>query len=175
MTTNEMIRRTLKTKTTKEPKYRDVLADMGIEVYDSGNSEQGFWAVRDTATGKNLVISKGYDNRVHIYGDNGFRQVKVKDLSLFDYMGYLKCKRDRKGGTPYFNVGYVNTEYKGLRCAISDGKRDIRWAERDIKEVDKKIESLMKEKEWHEERLARATNSINVARKRIDELKKAHR
>ena len=46
MNTNEMIYKTLRTKMDKEPKYRDVLADLGIEVFDSNCSTQGFWSVK---------------------------------------------------------------------------------------------------------------------------------
>lgn len=171
MNTNEMIYKTLRTKTNKEPKYRAVLADLGIEVYDSTFSTQGFWSVRYIPTGKMLVISKGYDNRVHLYGgENGYQNPHAKDLKLFDYIGFLRCDR-KKEGRPYFSDS-VFTEYKALMKDIRQGKSDIRWAERDIEEVSKRIADLMEQKKHYEERLADATNRLNAARERVAELRK---
>ena len=171
MTTNEMIYSTLRTKMGKVPKYKDILADLGIEVYDSNSSTQGFWSVRYIDTGRMLVISKGYDKRVHLYGgDNGYQHTDAKDLKKFDYIGFLKCNR-HKEGTPYFRAGYIDSEYRKLRSDIYEGKRDICWAEREIENLDKKIESLMKEREWQKNRLAKATNRVNMARERVDKLR----
>ena len=170
MTTNEMIYKTLRTKMSKEPRYRAVLADLGIEVFDSDCSTQGFWSVRYIPTGKMLVISKGYDNRVHLYGgENGYQKPKVRDLKMFDYIGFLRCDR-KKEGRPYFSDDYVS-EYKVLMKDIRQGKSDIRWAERDIADVSKRIADLMEQKKHYEERLADATNRLNAARERTAELK----
>ena len=92
------------------------------------------------------VVTNNYDKKAKAYANGD-------DQEYYNFM-------DSVGGEKVW-LGYT--------------LRECREKEIVIKEVDKKIESLMKEKEWHEERLARATNSINVARKRIDELKKAHR
>ena len=172
MTTNEMIFRTLKTKMNKTPKYVEVLADLGIEVYDSDSSTQGFWSVRYTPTGKMLVISKGYDNKTYLYGgESGYQKTNAKDLKKFDYMGFLKCDR-HKEASPYFaDKSYVKTEYKELRSAIYHSKRDMRWAKRELEEIDKKIADLMVRKEWQEKRLAEATDTLKVTRERICELR----
>lgn len=172
MTTNEMIFRTLKTKMNKTPKYAEVLADLGIEVYDSDSSTQGFWSVRYIPTGRMLVISKGYDNKTHLYGGkSGYQETNAKDLKKFDYMGFLKCDR-HKEASPYFaDRLHVNTEHKELRSTIYYNKREISRAKSNISEVDKKIADLMKQKKWQEKRLADATNKLNVARERVSELK----
>lgn len=172
MTTNEMIYRTLRTKMNKEPKYREVLADMGIEAYDSDSSTQGFWSVKCVATGRMLVISKGYDGRRHLYGgDNGYQHTNARDLKKFDYMGFLKCDR-RKEASPYFTDSSIPTEYRALRCTIRECKSGIRWAERDLAEVDKKIADLMEQKEHYKQRLADAINKLSDARERVEELRR---
>ena len=172
MTTNEMIYRTLRTRMDKAPKYRDVLADLGIEVYDSDSSTQGFWSVRYIPTGKMLVISKRYDNRTHLYGgDNGWQKTNAKDLKKFDYMGFLKRNRGSKGLPYFYDKSYVKTEYKELGSTLFESKRDIRWAERDLEEVDKKIADLIEKRKWYEKRLADATDRLRVARERVNELR----
>lgn len=168
MTTNEIIYKTLRTKVNKEPKYMDVLADIGIEIYDSNASSQGFWSVRYIPTGKMLVISKGYDKKNHLYTGRGFCKTNAKDLSKFDYIGFLRCDRNK-----YHKPDpCINTEYKELRRTIYECKRDYAWAKRDLDGIDKQIASLMKEKEWHEKRVADATNGLETAMKRIAELKR---
>jgi len=167
MNTNEMIYKTLRTKMDKEPRYRDVLADLGIEVFDSDCSTQGFWSVKYIPTGNMLVISKGYDNRVHLYGgENGYQNQNAKDLKRFDYIGFLKRHKKRQVLT--------DTKYETLRNSIRLCKRDIKWAERDIADVSKRIADLMEQKEHYDERLADATNRLNAARERVAELRKGN-
>ena len=171
MTTNEMIYRTLRTKMDKVPRFKEVLTDLGIEIYDSDSSTQGFWSVRYIPTGRMLVISKGYDNRVHLYGgDSGYRHTHAKDLKKFDYMGFLKCNRSKEA-SPYFTDSSMPTEYRDLRCTIRECKSGIRWAERDLAEVDKKIADLMEQREHYKKRLADATNRLSEARWRVEELR----
>lgn len=172
MTTNEMIYKTLRTKMDKVPRFKEVLTDLGIEVYNSDGSTQGFWSVRCVDTGRMLVISKGYDNRVHLYGgDSAYRHTRAKDLKKFDYMGFLKCDR-RKEASPYFTDSSIPTEYRDLRCMIRECKSGIRWAERDLAEVSKQIADLVEQKKHYEQRLADATNKLNGARQRVEELRR---
>ena len=172
MTTNEMIFRTLKTKMNKTPKYAEVLADLGIEVYDSDSSTQGFWSVRYIPTGRMLVISKGYDNKTHLYGgDCGYRGTNAKDLKKFDYMGFLRCNRNKEA-SPYFADSFIPTEYKAIRCTIHDCKSAIRCAERDLAEVDKKIADLMYQREYYKKKLTDATDRLSEARRRVEELRR---
>lgn len=167
MNTNEMIYRTLRTKMDKEPRYRDVLADLGIEVFDSSCSTQGFWSVRYIPTGNMLVISKGYDNRVHLYGgENGYQEPNAKDLKRFDYIGFLKRHKKRQVLT--------DTEYETLRNSICQCKRDIKWAEEDLSDIDKKIAHLMEQRDHYKERLKKATDGLQAARERVAELRKGN-
>lgn len=63
ITVNEMIYKTITTKTSKEPKYKDVLKAMGYTVYNSSWSEYDYWAVKNETTDRMIVFSKGYDKK----------------------------------------------------------------------------------------------------------------
>ena len=168
MTTNEMIWKTLTTKTEKEPKYKSVLADMGIEIYDSESSEQGFWAVRDVNTGRNLVISKDYDGKRRLYGNDGCWDVKTKSVKLVDYIGYLRCPRKYK---TYYDIHPVRSEYNVLRDSISTQKRYVSMWECELRKIHKKIGDLMEERNRYEEYRNEAYDSLDKARERAEELR----
>ena len=170
MTTNEMIWKTLTTKMEREPKYRSVLTDMGIEIYDSECSEQGFWAVRDIATGRNLVISKDYDGKRRLYGNDGCWGVDTKNVRLVDYIGYLRCPRKYKS---YYDIYPVRSEYSTLRDLISTQKRSVSMWEWEIRKVHKKICELTEERDRYEGYWNEACEELGKARERVDELKQA--
>ena len=168
MTTNEMILKTLTTKMEKEPKYRSVLADMGIEIYDSECSEQGFWAVRDVNTGRNLVISKDYDGKRRLYGNDGCWGVDTKNVRLVDYIGYLRCPSKYK---TYYDIHPVRSEYNVLRDSISTQKRYVFMWERELRKIYKKIGDLMEERDRYGEYLHEAWDGLDRARERVEELR----
>lgn len=168
MTTNEMIWKTLTTKMEKEPKYRSVLADMGIEIYDSECSEQGFWAVRDIATGRNLVVSRGDDGKRRLYGNDGCWDVDTKNVRLVDYIGYLRCPRKYK---TWHDIYPERSEYSVLRDLISTKKDSISRWEWELRKIHKKIGDLMEVRDRYEEYWNEACDSLDKARERVDELR----
>lgn len=95
ITVNDMIRNTLLTKLTKEPKYKLVLEAMGYELVDEGWSEYNNWQIRLKGTTPEqvgvLCISKGRGNRAGIFkGPWYLRELKgneqIRDvLKLIDF------------------------------------------------------------------------------------------
>lgn len=170
MKTNEMIWKTLTTKVGKEPKFRSILVDMGIEIYDSECSEQGFWAVRDTATGRNLVISKDYDGKRTLYGNDGCWDVETKNVRLVDYIGYLRCQREYKN---YYDLHpEYNSEYRKLRHRISTEKDSASLWSWELKKIDKKIADLMEERERYAGYYKKSCDGLREVRQRVEELRR---
>jgi len=143
MTTNEMIYKTISTKLTKTPKYKDVLEDMGFRVYDSGDSVCGCWTVGLPETNRIVLFSKGYDNKKRLYGGYDDSPIHTTNPKMVDYVGLLKSKRiplrERQGfnGGKYADIRWViglemdsvrRYEYEIERCerAIARHKEDIR-------------------------------------------------
>ena len=92
MTVNEMIYKTLNTKITKEPKYKNVLEKLGYElVKDHDWSFYDYWAIKLKEDGRLLVISKGRDKERHLYKTANF--VNTKNIEKVDFERLININR----------------------------------------------------------------------------------
>ena len=168
MTTNEMIYKTLTTKITKEPKYKSILEDMGFKIYDNGWSHYYYWAIKNEATGQELVIGRDRGNRRGLFNpvclikhDN-----KENDISKFDFVGYLRTTRHMANRFP------KESEYKKLREEIKNCKGwDCEYHKNKIKEIYEKIAILNDDIKYHNERIKEYENRLAEVRERVKELK----
>ena len=143
MTTNEMILKTISTKTTKEPKYKSILEDMGYVICISDWGECGCWCVENPVTDRLVVFSKGYDKKKRLYG--GYKPIKEKDYKKIDFVGYLKCTR------------------------TYGDKKTNKYNEQ---KAQKKIEEAIKNFEYLQSRYDENVSKLEECRKKVKELKK---
>lgn len=162
MTTNEMIYKTITTKLTKEPTYKTILEDMGYEVYDSTWSEYNNWAIKNPKTGRTVLFSKGYDNKRRLY--DIARPINANNFKLVDYVGLLNKK-------PYVSPCDNRSEYNKLKDTIGSQKFYIKCWERDIRDIQKKIDALIKDVEKYKGYITRDQKILDDARQRVLELK----
>ncbi len=95
VTINEMIYNTLRTKNTKVPKYYDVLTALGYELVNDGEwSVQNYWEIK-TKVGDRLCISKGYDDRTHLYFTATC--VHCYDIKKVDFVNLILMNEKKKG------------------------------------------------------------------------------
>lgn len=154
MTTNEMILKTIKTKTTKEAKYAPILADMGYEVIaDNGWNGCSCYVVNNPRTNRSVCFSKGYDNKKHLY-DGGY-MISTFYFEKVDYVGYLNTHRDNtyKRNTP--------SKYKEMRWKFDHAKWDNWYHGKEIMELRGRIENLEKELEYHINKRDKALQDID--------------
>ena len=159
ITVNEMIYKTITTKTNKEPKYKNVLEAMGYTVYNSSWSEYDYWAVKNEATNRMIVFSKGYDKKKRLYDE--WRTIKDKDFKKVNLTGYLNCIREHYN--PY-NV--TKSKYRKLREKFKQAKYNLKYSNRKIDEIQQEIDVLTK-------RLEEAKKYRSEDLKVIDEVKSA--
>ncbi len=162
MTTNEMILKTISTKTTKEPKYKSILENMGYVICISDWGECGCWCVENPVTDRLVVFSKGYDKKKRLYG--GYKPIKEKDYKKIDFVGYLKCTRtygDKK-----------TNKYNELRNEIKLTKEYIKDYKKDMEKAQKKIEEAIKNFEYLQSRYDENVSKLEECRKKVKELKK---
>lgn len=158
MTTNEMIMATIKTKLTKQPKYKSILEDLGYIVYDSTWSYYNNWSVKNPETGRTVLLSKGYDNKKRLYDLCSSITHKAKNINKVDLVGYLKKPRIERT---------EESKYKKAMRELLAEKRHIKWADDDIQTIQSKIEKLQKELQYHEGRKEESEKKIEEIRKRI--------
>ena len=149
MTVNEMIYKTLTTKITKEPRYKDALEKLGYElVKDHGWSEYDYWGVKMAEDNRILLISKGRDNKRHLYKTAS--HVQTKDITKVDFEKLIKT--DRSATRPLKFRPYTRIEL--YKVAREDYKTHLRICEGEKKNIVVKEEMLEKAKEslknWEE-------------------------
>lgn len=145
ITVNEMIYKTITTKTNKEPKYKNVLEAMGYTVYNSSWSEYDYWAVKNETTNRMVVFSKGYDKKKRLYDE--WRTIKDKDFKKVNLTGYLNCAREH-----YNPYNTTESKYRKLREKFKQAKISIRYNNEDIDRIQKRINELTKDLERTKER-----------------------
>ena len=168
MTTNEMIYKTLTKKVTKEPKYKSILEDMGLQVYESDLSHYNYWAVKCETTGQILVISKDRGNKRGLFDPYSLIKHinKENDITKIDFISYLKTTRHMANRFP------KESEYQKLREEIKRCKGwDCEYHKNKIKEIHKKIDILNNDLEYHNKRIKEYEDRLVKARERVKELK----
>lgn len=164
LTINEMIYKTISTKLKKEPKYKEILEQLGYTVFDSDYSDYDYWSVKNNETGKMVCFSKGYSTNKKMLFNWG-SAIKTYDFKKVDFANFLKCKRnhlDRCVSTSYYEV---------LRRKIYYSKRSIKWYNDDIAEVQKKIDKLKKDLDRYNKYIEENEQKLEDARDEVFKLK----
>lgn len=155
MTTNEMILKTIKTKTTKEAKYAPILIDMGYEVIaNNGWNGCNCYIVVNPKTQRSVCFSKGYDNKKHLY-DCGC-MINTFYFDKVNYVSYLTT--DRK---PYREE---STEYRKMRWKLTRAKWDNKYHGDSIVVLRNQILELEKKLEYHINKRDEALQEIDEVR-----------
>ena len=78
LTINEMIYKTISTKLKKEPKYKEILEQLGYTVFDSDYSDYDCWSVKNNETEKmeRIMIFGIALNMVDVLVTIGLRELK---------------------------------------------------------------------------------------------------
>lgn len=117
---NKKIVNTIKTKVTKELRYKADLEAEGFSIIDNKDSTYNNWTV--VGTNKHTVcLSKGRDNKPRIY--DGFSPIGTKDaIDDFDFYNYLTLNMDdRRDYHAHGGVGKTNNATSGVMWRMRDG------------------------------------------------------
>lgn len=151
MTTNEMIFKTISTKTTKVAKFAPILIDMGYEVIDdNGWNGCDCFIVRNPKTNKSICFSKGYDNKRRLF-DTCFA-IETYDFKKVDFVRFLSKPRRDTYEKPSI--------YSQFRAKYKNAKWDNEYHGDKIISIRKQIEKLQKELEYHIENRDSALETI---------------
>ena len=116
MTVNEMIYKTLNTKETKTPKYKEVLEALGYELVTNYNwSYYDYWGIKMKEDNKILNISQGYDKKKRLYKTH--TPIKTKDMKKVDFVNLLNTDRS---ATRWYNLRPKETKIEAYRRIKSD-------------------------------------------------------
>lgn len=142
LTVNEMIYNTLTTKITKEPKYKEVLEALGYELNkDHDWSAYDYWGIKMAERNLILLISKGRDNKRHLYKTATF--VHTKDIAKVDFENLIKT--DRSDTRP--RMFRPDTRIEAYKRAKDDYKIHLSICEGAKTDIVVKEEALEKAKE----------------------------
>lgn len=142
MTVNEMIYKTLTTKITKEPKYKEPLEALGYElVKDHDWSTYDYWGIKMAEGNRVLLISKGRDNKRHLY--KTFSAVRTKDITKVNFESLIKT--DRSETRP--KLFMPDTKIELYKRAKADYKTHLNICDSVKREILVKEEAFKKAKE----------------------------
>ncbi len=143
MTINEMIYKTLNTKETKTPKYKEALEALGYELVSHYDwSVYDYWGIKIKEDDRILNISQGYDKKKRLYKTHS--PVKTKDIKKVDFVNLIRTDRS---ATRWYNIRPVETkieEYKRIKSDITTSVSICNDYKKSIAEMEEK---LIKEKE----------------------------
>lgn len=162
LTVNEMIYNTLTTKITKEPKYKEILEALGYElIKDHEWSHYDCWGIRMAEEDRVLVISKGYDNKRHLYATT--RIVNTKDIKKVDFENLIKTNRS---ATRWWNMQPPKTKIDEYKRVKDNVKIDLAFCKDYEKKVAEAEEVLIKVKG----RLAYWEELVKKEKERLDKI-----
>lgn len=164
LTINEMIYKTINTKLKKEPKYKEILEQLGYTVFDSGYSDYDCWSVKNNETEKMVCFSKGYSTNKKMLFNWG-SPIKTYDFKKVDFANFLKRKRN------HLDRCVSTSHYEVLRRKISYSKRSIKWYNDDIAEVQKKIGKLKEDLDRYNKYIEENEQKLEDARDEVFKLK----
>lgn len=166
LTVNEMIYNTLTTKITKEPKYKEILEALGYElIKDHDWSVYDYWGIRMVEGNRVLLISKGRDNKRHLYKTFSF--VNTKDITKVDFENLIKT--DRSETRP--KLFRPDTRIELYKRAKDDYKTHLSICEGAKNDIAVKEEMLEKAKKSFDEWEKRAAASKEKLDKIIAEIR----
>lgn len=164
LTINEMIYKTISTKLKKEPKYKEILEQLGYTVFDSDYSDYDCWSVKNNETEKMVCFSKGYSTNKKMLFNWG-SPIKTYDFKKVDFVNFLKCKRN------YLDGCVPNNHYNDLRRIIYYSKQSIKYYNDDIAEIQKKIDKLKKDLDRCNKYIEENEQKLEDARDEVFKLK----
>ena len=173
MTTNEMIYKTITTKLTKTPTYKSVLEDLGYEVYDSEWSYYNNWTVKNKETGKEVVLSQGYDNKKAIF--NRSKRINANNLKKVNYVDLLRKNRPNVSDPFLTNYVYRNFEegkYADLRRTIQSNKVYIESCKMRIDMYKEELDRISKNIDDAMGRMGKYQKELDAAREKIKAIRK---
>jgi hypothetical protein len=116
LTVNEMIYKTLTTKVSKIPKYKDELEALGYKLNSTHAwSTYDYWGIETGIPGRILLISSGYDKKKRLY--KTAKHIKTKDITKVDFENLIKTNRES------FNQVHASriTQYKQTKMCYKTG------------------------------------------------------
>lgn len=168
MTVNEMIYKTLTTKITKEPKYKDALEKLGYELSkDHDWSSYDYWGIKMAEDNKVLVISKGRDNKRYLF-KTAFR-VRTNDIAKVDFENLIKTNRRENR---WWNFNVPETRIDKYKRTKNDYRTDLSICENYKKDIAKIEKELIEKQKRLEYWIARSEDDKDKLDKIIAELKK---
>lgn len=160
LTVNEMIYRTLTTKETKTPKYKEVLELLGFElVKDHGWSHYDYWAIRMKEDDRLLVISQGYDKKKRLY--KTCNCVNTNDIAKVDFANLIKTDRS---ATRWYKRLPPETNVQKYKQAKMSYQTDLSICEdykKKIIEFEQQVEKAKERVEYYEQLVASEKNKMN--------------
>lgn len=147
---NAKIFSTLKTKRSKEPKYRADLESIGLTLMDENYSFYDYWNIQGT-NGNTLCISTGLDKVPRLY--DMYKHLVTKEaFDKFDYLNYLTSLDATKGNEKYNEKGYtedtIGKDVADFQLAKSRAKDFSKGGvyeqsvNREIEDISEKIKEL---------------------------------
>ena len=160
LTINEMIYNTITTKITKEPKYKEVLEALGYElVKDHGWSHYDYWGIKMAEDDRVLVISKGCDNKRHLY--KTAKNVETKDITKVDFENLIKTNRS---ATRWWNMRPAETKiqtYKRIKSDIYTSLSICNDYKKRIAEMEEKLANEKRHLEHWETQIVRNKTQLD--------------
>lgn len=147
---NAKIFNTLKTKRSKEPKYRADLESIGLTLMDQNYSVYDYWNIQGT-NGNTLCISRGLDKVPRLY--DMYKHLVTKEaFDKFDYLNYLTSLDATKGNEKYNEKGYTGdtigkdvADFQLAKGRAKDYSKDGIYQQsvnREIESISEKIKEL---------------------------------
>lgn len=160
LTVNEMIYKTLTTKETKVPKYKEVLEALGFElVKDHGWSHYDYWAIKLKEDNRILVISQGYDKQKRLYKTAS--AVKSKDIKKVDFANLINIDRS---ATRWYNRRIPDTNIQKYKSAKRDYEIALSIREdskKKVNEVEAKLEAEKKSLKYWEDSVVNRKETLD--------------
>ena len=160
MTVNEMIYKTLNTKETKTPKYKEVLEALGYELVTNYNwSYYDYWGIKMKEDNKILNISQGYDKKKRLYKTH--TPVKAKDIKKVDFVKMLNTDRST---TRWYNLRPKETKveaYRRIKLNIRTNTSICEDYKNSIAAMQEKLHKEQESLEYWEKQVARNKEELD--------------
>ena len=167
MTVNEMIYKTLTTKITKEPKYREVLEALGYELDKNHDwSYYDYWGIKMAEDNRVLVISQNRNKERALF--KTFKSVPTKDIKKVDFVNLIKTDRSETRPKHYEPVTLI----QAYKYAKRDYKSNINICNTCKQEIQELEERLERRKENLQDWIDRTKDSKEALDRIIAKIKK---
>lgn len=151
LTVNEMILKTLTTKITKIPKYKEILENLGYELNNTHKwSSYNYWGINVPKSKLVLNISKCYGKK-YIFV-SGMTVENFNKAKLFDFVNFLKVKGERHE----YSLFKFHREYKSsIFKTFENYKKELEYCDYalnqfnfEIKKAEYNLNLILNRKEY---------------------------